>query len=198
MPSRPVVCHVAGSRGRDAVTSARPAAIVLGGFAGTGKTTPSRRLSREWGLPRLGSDTIERAIRASHGITDDAIDAYYIAYDVLFALCEEFVQAYVSVILDLNLGWAFQWRHLDAISECHPQAIVLPIVLRCPREMCLERTRRRHAADPGYYDPPAVYTTDPKILKVAEFLDQLDRPDVHFIDAARAQDAALRCRTTCR
>jgi hypothetical protein len=25
-------------------------------------------------------------------------------------------------------------------------------------------------------------------LKVAEFLDQLERPDVHFIDAAKAQD----------
>jgi hypothetical protein len=94
--------------------------------------------------------------------------------DTEAALCEEFVQACVSVILDLNLGWVFQWRHLDTIRECHRQAIVLPIVLRCPREICLERTRQRHVADPGHYDPPAVYTTDPKMLKVAEFLDQLD------------------------
>ena len=170
------------------MTSARPAVIVLGGFAGTGKTTTSRCLSLEWGIPRLGSDTIGRTIRASHGITDDSIDAYRIAYDVLFALCEEFVWSRVSVILDLNMGWAFQWRHLDAIGERHPEALILPVVLRCPREICLERARQRHAANPGYYDSPDVYTTDPQILRVAVFLDQLDRPDVHFIDAARAQD----------
>ena len=171
-----------------AVKDARSVIIVLGGFAGTGKTTMARRLSLDWSIPRLSSDAIGRTITTSHGITDGSIDAYRLAYDMVFALCEEFVQSRISVILDLNMGWAFQWRYLDAIRERHSDVVVMPILLRCAREICLERTRQRHAADPGAYDPPEIYATDPKILRVAAYLDQLNRTDIHVIDASRGQD----------
>ena len=45
-----------------------PALVVIGGFAGTGKTAVSRRLSAELGIPRLGPDTIGRTIKGSVGI----------------------------------------------------------------------------------------------------------------------------------
>jgi len=35
-------------------------------------------------------------------------DAYWIAYDVLSRLCEEFVQSGITVVLDMTMGWAFQ------------------------------------------------------------------------------------------
>ena len=47
---------------------AYPGLIVVGGFAGTGKTSVSRRLSAELCIPRLGSDTIGRTIKGSAGI----------------------------------------------------------------------------------------------------------------------------------
>ena len=166
----------------------RPALIVVGGFAGAGKTTISKRLSSNLGIPRLGSDTIGRTISACEGINTEAIDAYWIAYEVLFRLCEEFLESGVSTILDLTMGWAFQWQHLDGIRERHPEILFLPTILRCPRDICIERTRQRYAADPAYWDPPGVYTTEPKILKIGELLDQLDRHDIDAVDAARPED----------
>lgn len=164
------------------------ALIVLGGFAGTGKTTHSRRLSSEFRIPRLGSDTIGRTIRNSRGIEQsDAVNAYWVAYDVLFRLCEEFIQAGVSTVLDLSMGWAFQWERLDTIRERHPEIRFLPIVLRCPKDICIERTRIRHNANPTYYDPPETYLNDPKLLAVWEYLDRLDRPEVYFVDAAKPE-----------
>ena len=162
-----------------------PALIVVGGFAGTGKTAISKRLSAEMRIPRLGSDTIGRTIKESEGIRNG--DTYWIAYDVLFRLCEEFLQSDVSVILDLTMGWEFQWQHVDRIVRQHPQTTFLPIILRCPRETCIERTRQRYEANPKHYDPPEVYTTEPKNLRIWEFLASLDR-QVHFVDATRPLD----------
>lgn len=170
--------------------------IIIGGFAGTGKSAISRRLSAKLHIPRLGSDTIGRTIKRSEGIKDG--NAYWIAYDVLFALCEEFVQLGTPVLLDMTLGWAFQWQKVDDILVRHPHARFLPVILRCSLATCIERVRQRHNANPDYYDPPEVYTTEPKQRAIWEYLSQLDRPSgVHFVDAGRPFEevyAAVRLR----
>lgn len=168
--------------------SAKPALIVLGGFAGAGKTSLARRLSSQLGIPTLGSDAIGQTIKRSEGIGNGAIDAYRIGYDVLFGLCEEFLQSGVSVIVDTNMGWAFQWQRLDAIGKHHPEIVFLPIILRCSREISLERIGKRHAEDPANNALPELYTTGQQHAKIGEFLERLDRPDIHFVDAARPQD----------
>jgi predicted kinase len=166
-----------------------PAAlIVVGGFAGAGKSSISRRLSGEFHIPRLGSDTLGRTLKNSLGSRRDEVDAYRLAYDLLFCLGEEFIQSGVSAILDLTMGWEFQWRHVDSIVRRYPQTLFLPIILRCPYETCITRIRQRHAAHPDYYDPPELYQTEPKILGVWKYLDCLNRPDVHFVDAAGPHD----------
>jgi len=93
----------------------------------------------------------------------------------------------LSVLLELNLGWAFQWAWLDRLGTRHQGIGVLPIVLRCSRDICLERIRRRHATDPST-GAPELYETDPKILAVFGFLEQLERPDVVAIDASHPAD----------
>jgi len=166
---------------KDKRKRAPPALIVIGGFAGTGKTSVSKRLSAEFSIPRRGSDTIGRTIRNSEGIKNG--DAYWIAYDVLFRLGEEFIQSGISTILDLTMGWAFQWQHVDSITRRYPRTLVLPVILHCPYEKCIARIQQRHEANPDYYDPPELYTTESKILKTWEFLTCLDRPDIRFVDA---------------
>ena len=84
--------------------------IIIGGFAGTGKSTVSKRLAAELRFPRLGSDLLGRAIKTSAGVKYDQLDAYRLAYDLLFQLGETFIQSGVSTILDLTMGWEFQWQ----------------------------------------------------------------------------------------
>jgi predicted kinase len=165
-----------------------PALIVIGGFAGTGKSTLSRRLAAELRMPRLGSDSIGRTIRASKALDGHDVNAYWIAYELLFHLADGFLQAGVSTILDLNMGWVFQWQELDALRLRHPTAICLPIILTCPKELCLKRIGQRYATNPDRYDPPELFVTDPKIVALWEYLEHLDRPDAHRIDVTGSED----------
>ncbi len=161
--------------------------IVLGGPPGAGKTSLSKRLSIELSIPRLSSDSIGRTIRLSQGIQDGAVNATWIAFDVVFNLCAEFLEAGVSTVLDLNMGWAFQWQQLDAIRNHQPGVRWLPIILRCPRERCITRIRHRYDTEPTTSAPPELYD-GPRFVNVWTFLEQLDRPDVYSVDAARPED----------
>ena len=99
-------------------------------------------------------------------VQGQTVNTQWIAQDVLFTLCGEFLASGVSTILDLNLGWAFQWECLDAIAREQPDAVLLPILLRCAHAICLEPIRRRHAERPDRYDPPEVFTTDERMVAV--------------------------------
>jgi predicted kinase len=163
--------------------------IVLGGFVATGKTTLARRLGRELSAPRLSSDLIGQTIETSLG-RGEAVgsNAYWAAYDVVFRLCEEFISCGLTVILDINMGWQFQWDYLDALQERHPDTLVVPIVLRCPWDTCVERARMRYTRDPSRAQPPEAYMEHEQTVEVWAFLERLHRPDVVFIDASRCED----------
>ena len=165
-------------------TTSAPFLIVFGGAPGAGKTTLSRRLAADYRLPRLSADVIGQTIRTSQALTDPTIDAQWIAHDVLFQLGEELLQANVSAILDINLGWAFQWVWLDRMCVRYPAVRILPIVLRCPRDLCLARISARYASDPAHEADPQEFVTNPLILRVWAFLEQLERADMHVVDAS--------------
>lgn len=166
----------------------KPFLLILGGPPGAGKTTLSHRLTAQLHIPRLGADTISRTIRASQAYTDQTINTKWLAYDVLFQLCNQFLKAEVSTIVDVNLAGAFQWRELDLLQQRYPLVEIVPVVLVCPREICLERICQRYRDNPTYYDPPEYFLTKPTVQKAWAFLDQLDRPDAYLIDAARSKD----------
>ena len=162
-----------------------PALIAIGGFPGVGKTTLARRLAADLHIPRLSSDEIAQTIKKSTGANNAEIQATRIGYDLLFRLCEDFISAGVTTVVDMNLGWDFHWRSLDQIVTEHPQTLLLPIVLRCPHELCLQRAEARHRAAPAKWEPAEYYATEQKVLDIANYLRDLDRPDIHYIDAAR-------------
>ena len=164
------------------------ALIAIGGFPGAGKTTICARLSLELNLPCLSSDIIGRAIERSPGIKAGQIDAYRVAYDVLFRLCEAFIQSSAIVILDLTLGWDFQWRKLDGILERNQQTLFLPIILRCSEAQCMERLGARHRAMPGVYAAPEYYRDDQKVREIWKYLQDLNRPEARFVDASGDED----------
>ncbi len=166
-----------------------PALVVIGGFPGSGKTALARRLAARFSWPCLASDTIGGSIR-------DTLDevpsgrAFRAGYAVLFTLAEEFLGLGCPVLIDTNMGWEFQWREVDAILSRRPDAIAAPILLRCPYQVCLDRIDQRHREDPAQPTAAELQTVG-HIPRVRQFLDDIDRPDVHVIDADRPADAVF-------
>jgi predicted kinase len=155
--------------------------VVIGGPPGSGKSTIARRLARERGWARFGADDLARTIAASDGLKDG--DAYWLAYDVAFALVDDALGLGASAVLDVNLGWKFQWQRLESLRRAHPLATIVTVLLRCSRPTCLERIVRRHAAEPSRHDPPRRFTTDPKILAVFDFVEAIDAAHAVVVDA---------------
>jgi uncharacterized protein len=167
------------------MTSNRTALIALGGFAGSGKTTVARRLARHLKAPWLCSDTIGAPIR--HRLRGEvaAGDAYSAGYEVLFALTAELLSDGCSVVTDMSMGWHAQWERLDAIHAEAPDVTFLPILLRCPYDTCVERIANRHKEDPDKYPPVERFMNQPQLTQVWEYLEAVDRPDVHIVDSSQ-------------
>ncbi len=166
----------------------RPSLIVVGGYPGSGKSSVARKLATDFRFPRLSSDAINDAIRSSQAVQSCDMNTVSIAYDVAFALCSQFLKSSISTILDLNMGWAFQWQRLDEIRANHPLAKCYIFLLHCPRDVCHARIQQRHATD-STTDAVEVFQTGERFLKLWNFLDQLDRPDILSINAARSFEA---------
>lgn len=167
----------------------RPVLVVVGGPPGSGKTVHAQRLSAELGYPCLSSDALGRMISGSDGFPGSTGDAWRAAYDVVFGLCDEFVRHGVSVVLDISLGWQFQWQHLDAIRGRHPETHWLPIVLQCPRAVCLDRIAQRHTSDPASYASAEWFASNANAQSVWDYLESLDRQDAHVLAADRPLEA---------
>ena len=162
--------------------------IAVGGFAGAGKSTVARRLAQEFSLPWLSSDAIGRAITGSMGDRVPRSEAFRAGFDVLFALAEQFVRVGRPVIVDMNLGWDFQWRWLDDIATRVPDSTCVPVILRCSTQICAERMEHRHRQDPVNWPPAAQILAIPHTGDVSNYLQALDRPDACFVDADQDAD----------
>lgn len=167
---------------------AAPKLIAIGGFAGAGKSTISRRLSRELAIPRLCSDTTGGVIREALTGQVEGGEAFRAGYEVLFALTEEFLRERCAVIVDTNLGWAFQWDRLDAIRAELPEVHFRSVLMTCPREVCMARVDGRARREPGQAPAAQLTARVPHLDRVWNYLEALDRPDVHRVDADREPD----------
>lgn len=167
----------------------RLALIAIGGFPGSGKTTIGERLARDLCLARLSSDVFGKSIRESLGGAVPGDLAFRAGYDLMFKLCADLLRGGVSVLIDCSLGWEFQWHALDGIREASTSAVWIPIILRCSREVCLERLQHRHFEEPSTHLPAATFIERNRQLDgLWRYLDALDRPDAHSIDGSQPLD----------
>jgi predicted kinase len=169
-----------------------PSLIVIGGFPGAGKSTLAERLSKELRVARLCSDVLGGSIRGTLGGAVPSSEAFRAGYDLLFRLTDEFLGDGCTVLVDCNMGWEFQWRNLDQVHARHPEVTWCPLVLRCPLDVCRERLRRRHLADPGRHPPvEEFFDRNPQLSALWAFLDALDRPDVVYLDGSQSPAAVF-------
>lgn len=166
-----------------------PALIVIGAPYGSGKTAIAAQLSRDLHIPRLDPDIMGRAIKGSNDFQGTHSDAYRLVYPVFWRLAEDFLRSGVSIILDTTMGWEVSWQAVDALRECRADLVFVPIILRCPHDTCIARISQRHRDDPPTYAGPELFDN---ASTVWTFLDTLDRPDVHSIDANLPHDAVYR------
>lgn len=172
------------------MTIGRPALIAIGGFPGTGKTAIGERLARNFCLARLSGDVFGNSIRKS---LDGAVRgdlAFRAGYDLMFKLCAELLGGGVSVLIDCSLGWELQWCALDGIRDQSTSLVWIPIILRCSQEVCLQRLQHRHVEEPSTHPPAATFIErNHQLDGLWRYLDALDRPDAHSIDASDSLDA---------
>lgn len=157
-----------------------PCLIVIGGFAGAGKSTLARRLGRELAVPFYEIDLVARTIADSPDF--QGTNAKGVAFDLFWMFAQTYLENGTSLIFDQNMGESRHWEKLKHICALVPQARMTTFILDCPYELCVERFEARtEHPDLGY-----VEIHDHKYKW--DYLNDNDFPDAIRIDAARSQD----------
>lgn len=180
---------ISGSKRESGVEQTDTKIIAIGGFPGSGKSSVAGRLAAELRIPLLGSDllgnTIKSVLEQYAPAPVPSSVAFRAGYASLFALVQEFVAHRCSVVVDVSLGWPFQWDELDAITGRHPDVRLRPFILTCPRQTCLDRLHERHVRAPQRHPPVEEFLHQPQLEAVARLLATIERPDVRRVDADR-------------
>jgi aminoglycoside phosphotransferase family enzyme/predicted kinase len=128
-----------------------PLEIVVGGLAGTGKSTLAAALADSFGAELLRTDTIREELfgKSTPGTAVDAgmyrPEARQQVYVELFARGAAWHRQGVSVVLDGTFSTVDSVLETSAIAE-HPRAVFLAVECVCPPEVARGRIERRLAA----------------------------------------------------
>lgn len=153
--------------------------IVLGGFAGAGKTTLANRLSAEYGYPVLGSDIINDAMRPILQKSFHEISP--MAYEVMWYLTRQQLRNGVTLILDTHMCSDKVWGSLDELQNDMPDVQILPIILQCTLATHKERIEERGRTNKEHLNLGGDSLVD--VIFKYDFIEKLQRSDLIRIDA---------------
>lgn len=156
-----------------------PALIIIGGFAGAGKTTVASKLSKKYNYPIFSTDVINDALRPV--LQKDFREVSPIAYKVMWHLVRKQLQTGVTAILDTHMATKSVWESLDALKRDTPEVIVLPIILQATLETHRNRIEERGRTNKEHLNLGGDKLED--VLFKYEFIEQLNRPDLVRVDA---------------
>lgn len=120
--------------------------IIIGGFAGAGKSTLARRIGAALCIPVYEIDALARGIKNSKDFHGASHESYGISFDLFFALAAAHLQNNCSLVLDQNMGHEQTWKSVEKLRASVPDVEITIFLLDCPYELCLARvaTRREH------------------------------------------------------
>lgn len=158
--------------------------IVLGGFAGAGKTTIAGKLSAKYQYPVFSTDVINDAIRPL--LHKSFHEASPISYEIMWYLVRQQLKNHVTVILDTHMCSERVWENLDAVHRDLPNVKIVPIILHCTLDVHKARIEERGRTNKEHFNLGGDSVED--VLFKYEFIEKLDRPDLIKIDANGSPD----------
>ena len=153
--------------------------IILGGFAGAGKTTIARKLSAHHHMPLICTDELNDALRESLGFEFKEASPH--AHDLAWFLVDQYLANNVTVILDTNMCCERTWTNVDALRARMSDAHIHTFILECSLETHRERIKHRGETDKGHLNLGGDAFED--ILYKYEYINNLSRPDLIRINA---------------
>ena len=118
-----------------------PRLIVIGGFAGAGKSTLVRSVGRALGITYYEIDLVARTIANSRDFHGS--NAKGVAFDLFWTLARAYLENGNSLVFDQNMGQPWQWGQIERVAAGVPGAEVVTFILDCPWDLCLERVEAR-------------------------------------------------------
>ncbi len=161
-----------------------PALIVIGGFAGAGKTTITAKLAHDYNIAVFSSDTINDAMRNALGMSFKEVSPA--AYVVLWQLVKRQLQLGVTVIVDAHMSAAHTWESLDCLNKEMPNIRVLPIILQATLETHRARIEERGRTNKQHLNLGGDKLED--VMFKYDFIQSLKRTDLVRVDANGSVD----------
>ncbi|MDL2363028.1 MAG: AAA family ATPase [Patescibacteria group bacterium] len=158
--------------------------IIIGGFAGAGKSTVAARLSADQNYPIFSSDTINDALRLA--LEKSFKELSPTAYKVMWHLVRKQLENGVTVIVDTHLAADHIWESLDLLKKNLPDVIVLPIILQATLYTHRERIEERGRTNKEHLNLGGDKLED--VLFKYEYIEKLQRPDLIRVNANGSQD----------
>jgi aminoglycoside phosphotransferase family enzyme/predicted kinase len=130
----------------------RPLVLVVGGLAGTGKSTLAKALANEFGAELLRTDVIRKELFVAPAVIDSTAGDMYSAaarkrvYDELFRRAAALNAERISVVLDATFSAAGMIERARLLAA-KPRSIWLAIECVCPADVAHERIARRLAEE---------------------------------------------------
>lgn len=153
--------------------------IVLGGFAGAGKTTIANKLAADFNYPFFNPDDFNAGLmpileKGFHEVSPHA-------YDLMWHILKKNLKMGVTCVLDANMCNSFTWKTLDEVKNELKDVDVVPIILRCSLKTHKERIEKRGIEDEEHFNLGGDKWED--IQHKYEFIEKLNRKDIRRVDA---------------
>ncbi|MDP1833809.1 MAG: AAA family ATPase [Candidatus Moranbacteria bacterium] len=153
--------------------------IVLGGFAGAGKTTLAEKLAADFNFSFFNPDDFNTALR--NVLEKDFHEVSFMAYDTLWHILKKNIGMGATCVLDANMCNDFTWKTLDGVKKEFKHLEIIPIILECTLETHKRRIEKRGIKDKEHLNLGGDKFEN--ILHKYEFITKLDRTDIVRVDA---------------